>query len=126
MPIETERIEQDDLTILRLKGTISVREVKDGILSFYNHHPTRFVLWDTRGGNISQLSEHNIRHLVETATRLLTSKEDGRTAILATADISIKTSSMAEVFSGVFRQNNPIKVFEAQDEAYAWLFEERD
>ena len=126
MPVELERIEKDDLTVLRLTGKISVQEVKEGILSFYHKDPTRFVLWDTREGDISHLSEHNIRHLVQTATRLLPTKENGRTAIIATAELSINISSMAEVFSGVFRQDNPIKVFFGQEEAHEWLFEDRD
>ena len=126
MPVELKRVEKDDLTILKLTGKILVQEVKEAILSFYHKNPTRFVLWDTRDGDISHLSEHNIRHLVQTATRLLPTKENGRTAIIATEELSINISSMAEVFSGVFRQDNPIKVFFGQEEAYQWLFEKRE
>jgi hypothetical protein len=110
-----------DLTIHKCSGSILATDIKEIIEVFYKEKPTLNVLWDFTDTEPSSFGYEDIQNLARSISSIAHSREQGKTALAATSDLSYGLSRMYQTLGDESKQQGKIRVFRSVDEAIAWI-----
>jgi hypothetical protein len=122
--ISNQRDEDKELTTITVTGEVVFSQVNEQILTFLSGTPTRFVLWDLRGGTVGHLSADDMRRLVTNGAPLAHKRSGGRTAILVDNTLDHGLARMFGIFAELYHIPFAISVFRDHAAAMDWLLTE--
>ncbi len=119
--IETQLDKPNNLTIFKVSGTVTARELASAIRSFYEGDVTLYALWDLRNG-IIESTDNEVWNLARSVRTLnLSIRTGGKTALVAGEGTSFGLAKMYQLITGTMTLPFEIKVFTKIREAQYWL-----
>jgi len=111
------------LTVYTVVGKVTADEVSRAIQNFYDGNITLNVLWDLLKSDLSGLSSSDIHSVVLSPRKCADLRTAGKTAIVASADITYGISQMYALETEM--QNLPFetRTFRTREKAFEWLSE---
>lgn len=93
----TSRREQSlDLTILTGTGTIQTGEVMSAMEELYAGTPTRYVLWDFSGADITPIDFEGVQAITRLTVKYGQNRPGGKTAIVSTQQVAFGITRVYE------------------------------
>jgi len=93
------------------------------ILSFLKETPTHYELWDFTSASYPNISIEDLREFSFIARKYGSSKQGGKTAIVAPKDLEYGLSRMFKTMTEIVEVPFEVHVFRSLDEAMLWLFD---
>jgi len=119
--IKTTVDTEHDLTIHKCSGSLIEQELMDTIESFYGGNPTLYTLWDFSNASFDKISNEFLRQMFSIVQRGGSSRQGGKTAVIAPSDLEYGMARMFQIMSDNDAFPFKIKVFRSYDEASQWL-----
>lgn len=111
MGIHFEKDRVKGLTVFRAAGDVSFDELESALRAFYMQEPTRDILCDFSRGTIKSFTWEDIYMIKHIAQKYRSSRESGRTALVAYQEVDYGVSNMIQGYLSDLHID--IKVFRA-------------
>ena len=121
--IETTVDKQHDLTLHKCSGIVTEEELTNTINSLYEGTPTLNIIWDCSDVSTDGISSSFIRRIATILHEIGSSRQGGKSAIVAPEDLIFGLARMFQIRSELDDIPFTIKVFRQFKEASQWLFE---
>ena len=123
MPIIKQVEQSQQLTIFTGTGELSFEEVRNTIRSFYASKPTLNVLCDLRQASAERISSSQVNQIAELVQKLKRVRQEGRTAIVSTRDVTFGVARMLEALINIPNDDcsYELRVFRDIKVAARWL-----
>jgi hypothetical protein len=122
MGVITKSVEvEKDLTLFTVTGETDAEQILSQILALLKEEPTRLVLWDIRAGDLSGVSNSDLKAIVHSARPFADSRKGGRIAIVCSRDIDYGLGRMLQTFAELLQAPFEILVSRNMEEARQWL-----
>jgi len=123
MEISIQINKERNLRSHKVKGLISVRELKENLLGIYKspeYYPDMNALWDLRDADFSSVTTAEVRSLIEMVKEYWGQGGKNKAALIVSRDLDYGLSRMYEILMSGSSSGN-IMVFRKYDEAEKWL-----
>jgi hypothetical protein len=124
MPITTEVDNDKQLTILRVVGEVSFKEIMTALKQFMEKQPTLNELWDFREGKLPTVTSGNLEQIAFYVRDNAHERAGGKSAFVASRDLEYGLSRMMRTLAEMKEVPLEIEVFRSFEEATQWLGEE--
>lgn len=84
--VDTSVDDQKDLTVFIAHGEIDIQVLKQNVLQYYTHQPTKNVIWDMTDAKLLIRHSSELRDVVRIAKQYSPNRVKGRTAIVSPDD----------------------------------------
>jgi len=121
MGIKITRDEDQDLTIHDVTGTVSEEEMHNALENFYNKKPTKLLLWDMSGTDVSHVTSDILEKFIGKSVEFGLRRQGGRIAIFASEDLQYGLARISKVFAEMNSAPFSFHVFRSRQEALQWL-----
>ena len=121
MPIRTEQIADQDLTVFVVTGEFSLRELWQTVTSYFEGAPTTKNLWDLRAAEGRRGTREHIQDILSFAKRHASKRPSGMTAFVTSSELDFGLARTTEALSEGLGLPWEVWSFRSMDEAVAWL-----
>ncbi|MCB1693732.1 MAG: hypothetical protein KDI19_13270 [Pseudomonadales bacterium] len=121
MTIEKIIDEENDLTMFVVTGEAIEEEMFGAVDSIYERAPTRRILWDMSGADMSSVTPNQVRTFVDYSVERGKDKIDGLTALVASGDLEFGFARMSGSLTELGGAPYSLNCFRTREEAIAWL-----
>jgi hypothetical protein len=110
-----------ELTLCTVIGSMTPDQIQSQIHRNLTNHPTRYVMWDVRGGSLTEISRADWLNMLRASEPHVHGRAGGKSAIVAAADVDFGLSRMFELLAEGHELPFDIRVFRTVQEAEGWL-----
>ena len=122
MSIESKTDKSRDLTTYTFMGEISAKDLIKIVEDFYEGELTENLLLDFRQAKPNQqFLSRDLENTARVAKKYWELRKKGKTAIVASTDISFGLARMYEAFTKIEDMTHSVRVFRSMDKASEWL-----
>lgn len=119
--IRKKTIKKKDLTILDVRGKVSVNDIIDALEKFYQSSCTLQLLWDLSESDLTGITADHLRKILSVAKDYAYLRKGGKTAFFISGSLGYGITRMYENIAGVHNHPVALNVFRSRDEAMKWL-----
>lgn len=110
-----------DMTILRVSGRITAREIIDAMEDYYQGELTTNLVWDYTSSDVSAITSAQLHEISSVAKRYGPLRKDGKTAIVAPDDLAYGLGRMYEILNEINEIPVQYMIFKNLDDALRWF-----
>jgi len=110
-----------DMTILRVSGRITAREIIDAMEDYYQGELTTNLVWDYTSSDVSAITSAQLHEISSVAKRYGPLRKDGKTAIVAPDDLAYGLGRMYEILNEINEIPVQYMIFKNLDDALSWF-----
>jgi len=119
--VDTSVDNQKDLTVFIAHGEIDIQVLKQNVLQYYTHQPTKNVIWDMTQGRLTITKSSELREVVSIAKQHSQNRKEGRTAIVSPDDTGFGLGRMYGSFAEIEGLPYEYGVFRDMQSAAKWI-----
>ncbi len=121
--IEKRQDHERQLTVFTCSGPVTLEDFKAALAEFYRQEPTRDLLWDLTGADLSTADIEQAEELAKFVKGIAHSREGGKNALITSLAFAYSLGKMYQLFADIAKQTSRTRVFQSRAEAEAWLQE---
>ena len=121
MPISIEVDLESQLTIRRVKGTVTFDELIELLKDPSEWNLTPYLLWDFREGSIKNFSSGEIQEIADMVSRVSVVSGYKKAAGVHPKDIDFGLGSMLHAYMEIKGYKQTFKIFHEYEDAVTWL-----
>lgn len=121
--IETSFDQKNNLTIHKVEGQITAKEIKEKIETYYaGESITKNTLWDFTQADISNICANEYLGLVNMTKVFAHLRKEGKTALVISDNVDYGIGRMYETLSEMEELSYEIRIFRGTKKAENWLY----
>ncbi len=120
--IEIKVDSENKLSVFTVIGVVTVKELIQTIIDFYEHSSTLNTLWDLRRSDLEGFQKKDVENIVNLARKYSDNRPHGKTAIvIGSNDLTHKLSRIYEESINFVPLPFTTQLFIELDEAFEWI-----
>jgi len=123
MPVDVERIGDEDLTVFTASGELTFAEQMGVLRAFYEDHPTRKVIWDFSRITGRRISREQLLEILSYTREQSGRRDGGRTALVAASELDFGLARMVAILAEGQQLPWQLQAFKDLATARAWIDE---